>query len=103
MKAFTSDIHELSLGIVNVWLIRDGDGWVLIDTGAPNSAGEILNAAAILGFPPEQLRPGRSPMSGRGNSGRGNGRSSFIGAWKARCGIAARRHPPTWRPWLACG
>lgn len=28
----------------------------MIDTGAPNSAGEILNAAAILGFQPEQLR-----------------------------------------------
>ncbi|HQV29452.1 MAG TPA: MBL fold metallo-hydrolase [Thermoflexales bacterium] len=56
MKTITPDIHELSLGIVNVWLIRDGDGWVLIDTGSPNSAGEILNAAGILGFPPEQLR-----------------------------------------------
>lgn len=56
MKTITPDIHELSLGIVNVWLIRDGDGWALIDTGAPNSAGEILNAAAILGLQPEQLR-----------------------------------------------
>lgn len=56
MKALTPDIHELSLGIVNVWLIRDGDGWALIDTGSPNSAGEILNAAAILGFQPGQLR-----------------------------------------------
>ncbi len=56
MKEITADIHELSLGIVNVWLIRDGGGWALIDTGAPNSAGEILNAAAILGFQPEQLR-----------------------------------------------
>jgi glyoxylase-like metal-dependent hydrolase (beta-lactamase superfamily II) len=55
MKTITPDIHELSLGIVNVWLIRDGDGWALIDTGAPNSAGEILNAAAILGFQPGQL------------------------------------------------
>lgn len=56
MIRITPDIHELSLGIVNVWLIRDGDCWALIDTGAPNSAGEILNAAAILGFQPEQLR-----------------------------------------------
>ena len=56
MKEITADIHELSLGIVNVWLLRDGDGWVLIDTGSPNSAGEILNAAAILGFQPGQLR-----------------------------------------------
>ena len=43
-------------GLVNVYLIKEPDGFVLIDTGFPNSAAKILAAIKTLGIEPQQVR-----------------------------------------------
>lgn len=41
---------EISLGSVNVFLLKSENGWALIDTGFPNSADQILKAIQQLGI-----------------------------------------------------
>jgi glyoxylase-like metal-dependent hydrolase (beta-lactamase superfamily II) len=48
-------VYELS-GIVNVWLIRDQDGWTLLDTGYANREQRILKALADLGAQPSAVK-----------------------------------------------
>lgn len=56
MKTIAPRVHELSVGIVNVWLLESDEGICLIDTGAPGSAGAILSAVRSLGHRPEDVR-----------------------------------------------
>lgn len=44
----------MGLGVVNVYLLRAGDGFVLVDTGAPNAQARLQTALEDLG-----CRPGR--------------------------------------------
>ena len=41
---------------INVLLLEDDDGWTLVDTGTPNSAGRIQEAITALGSGPEDLK-----------------------------------------------
>ena len=43
-------------GLVNVYLMRTGDGYALIDTGFPKSAEKILGAVQGLGVEPSAIR-----------------------------------------------
>lgn len=47
---------EISLGTVNVFLLESENGWALIDTGFPNSAGKILTAIQQLGLQPNDIQ-----------------------------------------------
>jgi glyoxylase-like metal-dependent hydrolase (beta-lactamase superfamily II) len=49
-------VHMISVGLVNTFLIESNDGWALIDTGFPGSAGPILKAVEELGKPPSAIR-----------------------------------------------
>ena len=42
--------------LVNVLLLRDKDGWTLVDTGIGSSVGRIKNALEALGAGPEDLK-----------------------------------------------
>lgn len=42
--------------LVNVLLLRDEDGWTLVDTGIGSSVGRIKNALEALGAGPEDLK-----------------------------------------------
>ena len=41
---------------ISVLLVEDGEGWTLVDTGVPPSAGRIKAAIAALGWGPGDLR-----------------------------------------------
>jgi glyoxylase-like metal-dependent hydrolase (beta-lactamase superfamily II) len=48
----TANAHQLTrLGLVNCYLVRETDGFTLIDTGLPGTADDILAAASALGAP----------------------------------------------------
>jgi glyoxylase-like metal-dependent hydrolase (beta-lactamase superfamily II) len=48
----TANGHQLTrLGLVNCYLVREADGFTLIDTNLSNSADDILAAARTLGAP----------------------------------------------------
>jgi glyoxylase-like metal-dependent hydrolase (beta-lactamase superfamily II) len=48
----TANAHQLTrLGLVNCYLVRETDGFTLIDTGLPGTADDILAAARALGAP----------------------------------------------------
>lgn len=55
-KQIVPDVYAISLGVVNAFLLRDGDGLVLIDTGVPGSAEKILGAVGELGKEPEDVQ-----------------------------------------------
>jgi glyoxylase-like metal-dependent hydrolase (beta-lactamase superfamily II) len=43
-------LHKLTrLGMVNCYLVREDDGFTLVDTGLPGTAGDILKAAGAAG------------------------------------------------------
>ncbi len=48
-------VHRVNLGFVNAYLLEDGDGLVLVDTGTPGSAEYILDAIRSLGKLPEDV------------------------------------------------
>ncbi|PYE51825.1 MBL fold metallo-hydrolase [Deinococcus yavapaiensis] len=50
------NLHQLSLGMVNVFLIEHEDELVLIDTGVPGSEILILDGVRALGRQPQQVR-----------------------------------------------
>ncbi len=57
-----SDLHPVvpglwcvELGAVNAYLLEDGDGLVLIDTGSPGSAPKLLDAVDQLGRRPSDV------------------------------------------------
>ena len=54
-KSILPDLYMLP-GLVNVYLISEPDGYVLIDTGFPKSAEKILKSIATLGIAPNQIR-----------------------------------------------
>lgn len=56
MKQLRSDIHLLSLGTVNAFLIEHDEGLTLIDTGTPGCEEKILGYLADIGRSPEELR-----------------------------------------------
>ena len=44
--------HKLTrFGLINCYLVEDGDSLILVDTNLPNSAEAIMNAAADIGKP----------------------------------------------------
>ncbi len=54
-KLIVDDLYLLP-GLVNVYLMRTTDGYALIDTGFPKSAGKILGAVKALAVEPAQIR-----------------------------------------------
>jgi glyoxylase-like metal-dependent hydrolase (beta-lactamase superfamily II) len=55
-KQITPGLFELSLGVVNVFLLESDDGLALVDTGYPNSTDRILAAVAEIGKQPADVR-----------------------------------------------
>lgn len=55
VKQIVPGLHAVSLGIVNAFLIDDGE-LTLIDTGVPGSARKILSAVRQLGRRPTDIR-----------------------------------------------
>lgn len=49
-----AEIHTLSMGIVNCYLIRE-EGVVLVDTGLPNRAGAFLRELGALSIEPAEI------------------------------------------------
>lgn len=48
----TDNLFRLTrFGMINCFLVREADGFTLVDTGLRGSAGDILNAASRLGAP----------------------------------------------------
>lgn len=56
MRQIFPGVHELALGLVNAWLIEDGQFVTVIDTGYPKSADKILAALKALGRPPSHVK-----------------------------------------------
>ncbi len=54
-KSILPDLYMLP-GLVNVYLLTEPDGYVLIDTGFPKSAEKILKGIKTLGIEPKQIR-----------------------------------------------
>lgn len=48
VRKVTSEVHRLSLAMVNVYLIQQARGWVLVDAGLVGTAGRIARAAEEL-------------------------------------------------------
>ena len=55
VKAILPGLYMLP-GMVNVYLIAEPDGYVLIDTGFPKSAEKILKGIETVGVAPGQIR-----------------------------------------------
>jgi glyoxylase-like metal-dependent hydrolase (beta-lactamase superfamily II) len=55
LQQIAPGVHELSLGMVNVWLVEDGERLALVDTGVVGSERAILDAAAALGRQPGDI------------------------------------------------
>ncbi len=55
-KLVVPGVHQISLGIVNVFLLESDDGLILIDTGTPGSTDKILGAVRALGKQPSDIR-----------------------------------------------
>ncbi len=49
-------VYQISLGIVNAFLLESNDDLVLIDTGTPGSADKILGAVRALGKRPSDIK-----------------------------------------------
>lgn len=48
----TANVHQLTrLNFINCYLVREADGFTLIDANLSNSADDILAAAHTLGAP----------------------------------------------------
>lgn len=56
VRQIVPGLFECSLGVVNVFLLEDDDGLVLIDTGYPNSADKILGLVAEVGHQPQDIK-----------------------------------------------
>ena len=47
-----ADVNRITrLGMVNAYLVREDDGWTLIDTMLGGSAGKIIAGAEVSGAP----------------------------------------------------
>jgi glyoxylase-like metal-dependent hydrolase (beta-lactamase superfamily II) len=55
-KQIAPGLFELSLGVVNVFLLEADDGLALIDAGYPDNADRILSGVAELGRQPGDIR-----------------------------------------------
>ncbi len=56
LDAITKDLHGLSIGPVNVFLVEDGRDLLLIDAGLPGNEDAILGGIAKLGRAPGDLK-----------------------------------------------
>ena len=56
LTSIRKDVHGLSLGPVNVFLLEDGCDLLLIDAGLPGNTDRILDAMAKLGRVPADLK-----------------------------------------------
>ena len=55
-KQILPGLHQVALGVVNAFLIEEGDGLTLIDTGYPGDGSKILDAIRGLGKSPSDVR-----------------------------------------------
>ena len=55
LRSVTEDVHQVSLGPVNAFLLRDGRALTLIDTGPAGSVPAVLSAVRDLGHAPGDL------------------------------------------------
>ena len=51
----TVRIHVISIGLFNRFLIQD-EGWMLVDTGIPHTAGRVMRTLQSLAVEPGQVR-----------------------------------------------
>jgi glyoxylase-like metal-dependent hydrolase (beta-lactamase superfamily II) len=51
----TVQVHVISVGLFNRFLIHD-DGWILVDTGIPHTAGRVMRTLQTLGVEPSEVR-----------------------------------------------
>lgn len=56
LKAVAQGVHTISLGIVNVVVLEDAAGPILVDTGMPDSADEIIEGLETLGHTPDDVQ-----------------------------------------------
>lgn len=56
LKQLAPHFYELSMGMVNMFLLEGNDGLVLFDTGIPKSETAILAAISELGKTPQDLK-----------------------------------------------
>ena len=56
LDTVVAGVWRVRLGMVNAFLVEDGDGLVLIDTGTPGSENDILAAVAQLSKQPSDVR-----------------------------------------------
>ena len=55
-KQLVPGVYEVSLGVVNAFLLADSDGLTLIDTGVAGSEDKILDAVREIGRQPQDIR-----------------------------------------------
>ena len=55
MRTVVPGIHRLDLGGVSAYLVEDGDGIAIVDTGRPGNADNILEALTTLGRTPDDV------------------------------------------------
>ncbi len=55
MNQVVPGVHRLSFGMVNVFLIEDDAGLVLVDAALPNSSKKILEGVRELGYQPQDV------------------------------------------------
>lgn len=55
LRSVTENVHQICLGPVNAFLLRDGRDLALVDTGPAGSAPAILSAVGDLGHAPDDL------------------------------------------------
>jgi len=51
----TADIHTITIGAFNRYLVHD-EGWILVDTGIPHTAGRVARTLQTLGVAPQQVK-----------------------------------------------
>lgn len=55
LKKITDKVYQIGLGLVNCFLVQDGDGYALVDCGYEGSGPKIFEALAQLNKKPEHL------------------------------------------------
>jgi glyoxylase-like metal-dependent hydrolase (beta-lactamase superfamily II) len=86
VKEVLPELHQISLGNVNAFLIRDGDELTAIDAGHPGDAEAILTAVRELGHQPSDVRDILITHAHYDHSG-------GLAALKEATGAAAWMHP----------
>ena len=56
IKEIVPGLHQVNLGLVNAYVLQDGQELTLIDTGIGGSAAKILEGIAALGRRPQDVK-----------------------------------------------